>query len=66
MKHFSIRISTYGTDAPELIETEKLEQKSYLNPDDFMYFGEYENAKKAHDAYWNEKGENDFCKSHDC
>lgn len=66
MKSYSIRISTYGSDTPELIETSKLETKSYLNPDDFMYFGEYDNCDSALDAYAKEKGDSDYCKSHDC
>lgn len=66
MTHYSIKIDTYGTESPEIVETLKLGSSSYLVPADYMYHGEFENSDKALDAYAQEKGESDYCKSHDC
>ena len=49
--HFYIRILTYGTSTPHIIDEETLHQaelgNSYLNPDDFMHLCEAHTMEEA-------------------
>ena len=58
MKEFYIRINTYGTGTPHIIDEEAMYQAerhmNYLNPDDFMFLCEAENMAEAKAQYWEE------------
>ena len=40
--------------------------KNYLNPDDFIFHGEFTSEEEARQALWNEQGDAIYCKQHDC
>ena len=58
MKNFYIQISTYETETPNIIDEATLEQaergENYLNPDDFTFLCEAENASAANEFYFDE------------
>jgi hypothetical protein len=60
MKSFYIKLSTWGTAVPQIIDEEAMEQAgrgaNYLNPDEFDYLCEAETAQDAEDYYF----DNDF------
>lgn len=58
MRDYYIRISTYGTNEPDIIDDEAIYQAergmNYLTVDDFMFLCEAECLHDAKDQYWNE------------
>lgn len=58
MREYYIRISTYGTNMPDIIDEEVMYQAergmNYLTSDEFMYLCDAECQHDAEDQYWNE------------
>lgn len=58
MKEYYIRIATYGTNTPHIIDEETMYQAergmNYLNPDAFMFHCEADCLNDAKDQYWEE------------
>ena len=56
MASFFIKLSTWGTNQPQIIDERTLAQaergENYLNPDDFDYLCEAENAHDAVERYF--------------
>lgn len=40
--------------------------ENYLNPDDFIFHGEFASPEEARQAHWNERGDALYCYQHDC
>lgn len=61
MKQYYIRVSTYGTNAPHIIDEEAMYQAergmNYLNPEEFMLLSEGECLHDAEEQYWEEFSE---------
>lgn len=57
-KLYYVRISTYGTNAPHIIDEEAMYQAehkmNYLNPDEFMFLCEADCMHDAKEQYWEE------------
>ena len=53
MKEFYIRIETYATPNPHIVDEEQMYQAergmNYLNPDEFMFLCEADNLHEAHE-----------------
>lgn len=66
MKEYYIRVSTYGTNAPHIIDEEAMYQAekgmNYLNPDEFMFYCEADCLHDAKEQYWEEFSEMSFDK----
>jgi hypothetical protein len=58
MKEFYVRIATYGTNTPHIIDEEAMHQAergmNYLNPDEFMFHCEADCMHDAEELYWEE------------
>lgn len=58
MAEYYIRIPTWGTTEPHIIDEAAIEQAergvNYLNPDDFMFLYEAESIEDAEVMYWEE------------
>lgn len=58
MKEFYIRISTYGTNMPHIIDEVSMNQAekgmNYLDPDEFMFHCVAECLYDAEEQYWKE------------
>lgn len=56
MREYYIRIDTYGTNTPHIIDEEAMYQAergmNYLNPNDFMFHCEAECLHDAQEQYW--------------
>ena len=77
MKEFFIRCDTYAEVdpktgyivAPETIEGPAyyaaLEGKNYLNPDEYDYYGDFENYEAFLEDYYNRVADSIFCQQHD-
>ena len=65
MKTYYIRIDTWATPNPHIIDEEAMYQAerrmNYLNPDDFMYLCDADCLAEAKEYYWEEfsRGAND-------
>ncbi len=61
MKEYYIRVSTYGTNAPHIINEEAMYQAekgmNYLNSEEFMFLSEGECLHDAEEQYWEEFSE---------
>lgn len=64
MTSFYIKLSTWGTSQPQIIDDEALYQAergmNYLNADDFDYLCEAETAREAEQFYWEAFSQNVF------
>ena len=40
--------------------------ENYLNPDDFIFHGEFNSPEEARQAHWNERGDALLCLKYDC
>jgi hypothetical protein len=58
MKTYYIRIETWGTTTPDIIDEEAMYQAerrmNYLNPDDYMFLCDAQNMAEATETYWEE------------
>lgn len=70
MKSFDIRIETYGTKAPDIVESSVVDAaeqgKNYLNPAEFMYLGDFDDINAAFQHHANVAADDAYCKQHDC
>lgn len=66
MKEFYIRISTYGTNTPHIVDEEAMYQAergmNSLDPDEFMFLCEATCLHDAIEQYWEEFSEMAFDK----
>jgi hypothetical protein len=64
MEEYYIRISTYGTNEPHIVDEESMYQAergmNYLSPDEFMFLCEAECLHDAEEQYWKEFSETAF------
>lgn len=64
MNEYYIRISTYGTNEPDIVDEESLYQAergmNYLRPDEFMFYCEAKCLNDAEEQYWEEFSEMSF------
>ena len=64
MKSYYIKISTWGTETPNIIDDEVMVQaeqgKNYLNPDEYDFLCEAECMKDAEEFYFEELSEEIF------
>ena len=58
MKEYYIRIATYGTNVPHIVDEEAMYQAergiNHLNPDEFMFLCEADCLHDAKEQYWEE------------
>lgn len=58
MKCYYIRIQTWGTNLPDIIDEEAMYQAeqgmNYLNPDEYEFLCEAEHMAAAKEFYWEE------------
>lgn len=70
MKSYDIKIESYGTMNPVIVESSLVDAaergENYMNPDEFMHWGEFETLEDALQAHYNEAADLDYCKKHDC
>lgn len=70
MISFDIRIETYGTKMPDIVPSSVIDAaergENYLNPDEYMYFGDFENIEAAMQQHANFAADEAFCEAHDC
>ena len=69
MKSYDIKIQSYGTLGPEIVESSLVDAaergENYLNPEEFMHWGEFESLEDALQAYNNEAAELYNCYKYD-
>lgn len=71
MRAFDIKIMSYGTQEPVIIEANLVDSGidangNAINPEDFMYFGDYRSYEDALQAHHDEAGDLHYRKQHDC
>ena len=70
MISFDIRIATYGTKTPDIVLSSVIDAaergENYLNPDEYMYFGDFESIEAATQHHSNVAADAAFCEAHDC
>ena len=58
MKEFYIKLSTWGTKTPNIVDDEVIYQAergmNYLNPDDYDFLCEADTMREAEDFYFDE------------
>lgn len=68
-KSYFVNFSQLDDPQATIIDETALEAaergENYLNPNDFMFHGEFENADEARQALWNEQGESLLCLKYD-
>ena len=69
MKSYDIKIQSYGTLDPEIVESSLVDAaergENYLNPEEFMHYGEFESLEDALQAHYNEAAELYNCYKYD-
>jgi len=54
MNEYYIRISTYGTNTPHIVDLAAIEGMNYLDAENFMFHCEAKNMEEAEKIYWEE------------
>ena len=64
MTQFYIKMSTWGTETPNIVDDEAIYQAergmNYLNPDDYDFLCEADTAREAENFYFEELSEQMF------
>ena len=68
--NYYIDFNTWFTDDPLIIDEPTLEAaergENYIDPEPFIFHGEFDSPEDALQHYWIEIGDIVFCQQHDC